>query len=125
MRAVVVQRYGGPVAIEIVEYAEPALGTHDVRIDVRAASLNPIDFKIREGKLKLVLRRRPPIVLGCDVAGVVGAVGEQVRDFEIGDEVFARLEKDRMGGLAERVAANERVVAKKPARISFVEAAAI
>jgi NADPH:quinone reductase-like Zn-dependent oxidoreductase len=125
MRALVAQRYGGLDALAIVERDEPAVGADDVMIAVRAASLNPLDFKIREGKVKLVLRVPLPIALGCDVAGVVEKVGRNVTRFAPGDEVYARLEKDRMGGLAERVSANERVVANKPAKSSFEEAAAI
>jgi len=125
MKAVVAERFGGLDALAIADRPEPVVDGRDVLIEVRAASLNPIDFKIREGKLKLVLRSRPPIALGCDVAGVVSATGGDVRGIQVGDEVFARLEKDRMGGLAERVAADESVVAKKPARASFEEAAAV
>jgi NADPH:quinone reductase-like Zn-dependent oxidoreductase len=125
MQAVVAERYGGPDAIAIVDRKQPAVGPRDVRIAVRAASLNPLDFKIRDGKLKLVLTVKPPIALGCDVAGVVDAVGAEVTKFRVGDEVFARLEKNRMGGLAEQVCADEKVVAKKPVRASFEEAAAV
>ncbi|HWU90332.1 MAG TPA: NADP-dependent oxidoreductase, partial [Kofleriaceae bacterium] len=116
---------GGPEALAIVEREPPAVGPNDVRIAVKAASLNPLDAKIRAGKVKLVLPLRPPIALGCDVAGVVEQVGAEVTRFAPGDEVFARLEKDRMGGLAELVCAHERVVAKKPAKASFEEAAGI
>jgi NADPH:quinone reductase-like Zn-dependent oxidoreductase len=125
MKAVVAERFGGLDALAVVDRPEPVVGGRDVLIEVRAASLNPIDFKIREGKLKLVLPLRPPIALGCDVAGVVSATGGAVTAIAVGDEVFARLEKDRMGGLAERVVADESVVAKKPARASFEEAAAV
>ncbi len=125
MKAVVAQRYGGPEVLALVDRDEPTVGPDDVRIAVRAASLNPLDFKIRDGKVKLVLKLRPPIALGCDVAGVIDAVGANVTRFALGDEVYARLEKDRMGGLATRVAAHQRVVAKKPAKASFEEAAAI
>lgn len=125
MKAVVASSYGGADTVAIVERNEPDLGARDVMIAVRAASLNPVDFKIRDGKLKLVLRLAPPIALGCDVAGVITAVGGEVTRFRVGDEVFARLEKDRMGGLAERVAADESVVAVKPARASFEEAASV
>jgi alcohol dehydrogenase len=123
VKAVIAPRYGAPV--EVAEVGEPELRPRDVRIAVRAASLNPLDFKIRDGKTKLVIRLRPPVHLGCDVAGVVEAVGPEVTRFAIGDEVFARLEKDRMGGLAERVCADEAVVAKKPRNVSFEQAAAI
>jgi alcohol dehydrogenase len=111
--------------LALADVPEPQVGPRDVLIDVRAASLNPIDFKLREGKVKLVLRLRPPIRLGCDVAGVVRSVGTEVTRFRAGDAVYARLEKERMGGLAECVAATEHVVAHKPARASFEEAAAV
>src|SRR5690349_10916337 len=125
MRSVVAQRYGGPEVLELVDRYEPVLGGKDVLIEVRAASLNPLDAKIREGKTKLALPLKPPIALGCDVAGVVSATGGEVTKINVGDEVFARLEKLRMGGLSERVAAHEDVVALKPKRASFVEAAAV
>ncbi len=123
MKAVIARRYGAPV--EVAEVAEPVLGPRDVKIAVRAASLNPLDFKIRDGKAKLVLPLKPPLHLGCDVAGVVEAVGSAVTKLAVGDEVYARLEKMRMGGLAERVCADESVVAIKPAKASFGEAAAL
>jgi alcohol dehydrogenase len=125
MKAVVATRYGGPDVLALVEREEPAVGPEDVLIAVRAASLNPLDFKIRAGKVKIVLPLKPPVALGCDVAGVVERVGANVTRFAPGDAVYARLEKDRMGGLAERVVANEKVVAKKPAKASFEEAAAV
>jgi alcohol dehydrogenase len=125
MRAVVAERFGGPEVLAITQREPPEVREGDVRIAVRAASLNPLDYKIRDGKVKLVLGVRPPIALGCDVAGVVERVGAKVARFGPGDEVYARLEKDRMGGLAELVSADERVVARKPARATFEEAAAV
>jgi alcohol dehydrogenase len=111
--------------LELADRPEPVLAAKDVLIEVRAASLNPVDAKIRDGKVKLALPLEPPIALGCDVAGVVSATGGEAAKFKVGDEVFARLEKGRMGGLSERVAAGEGVVAKKPLRATFVEAAGV
>jgi NADPH:quinone reductase-like Zn-dependent oxidoreductase len=125
MKAIVAQRYGGPEVLDLAQRPEPDVGPTDVLVAVRAASLNPLDSKIRNGNVKLVLSLRPPIALGCDVAGVVVAVGARVSRFTAGNEVYARLEEMRMGGLAERVVADESVVALKPARISFAEAAAV
>jgi len=125
MKAAVIRRYGGPEVLAIEERPAPAVGPRDVLIEVRAASLNPIDFKLRERKVWPLLRPRFPVTLGCDVAGVVRAVGAEARRFAPGDEVFARLEKARMGGLAEQVAADESVVARKPVRATFEEAAAV
>ena len=123
MFVVFVPRYGA--AVEVAEVAEPVMGPRDVKLAVKAAGLNPLDFKIRDGKVKLVLRLKPPVQLGGDVAGVGEAGGPEGTKFAVGDEVFARLEKLRMGGLAEHVCADESVVARKPAKTSFVEAAAI
>src|SRR5258705_11437078 len=125
MKAVVAERYGGPEVPAIGERDVPKPGPRDVLIAVRAASLNPLDFKIRQGKVKLVLDVSPPIALGCDVAGVVEAVGGEVTRFRAGDEVYVRLEKNRMGGLAEHVCADEAVVANKPRTATFEQAAAI
>jgi alcohol dehydrogenase len=125
MKAAVARRFGGPDVVEIKEVAEPTVGPRDVLVEVKAACLNPVDAKIRAGELKLVLATRPPMILGCDVAGVVTAIGRDVTRFHVGDEVYGRLEKDRMGGLAERVAADESVLAKKPTSIGFDEAAAV
>ncbi len=125
MKAVVARRYGGPEVIDIVDLRPPAVHANDVLIDVRAAALNPLDYKIRAGKTKLVLRLKPPVPLGCDVAGVVAGVGPKVTAFKEGDEVFARLEKLRMGGLAQQVCADASVVAKKPVSLTFEQAASI
>jgi NADPH:quinone reductase-like Zn-dependent oxidoreductase len=125
MRAAVIHRYGGPDELVLEDRPAPEPGPRDVLIDVRAASLNPIDFKLRERKVWPLLRPSFPLILGCDVAGVVRAVGPEVRTLAVGDEVFARLEKPRMGALAEQVAADASVVAKKPTSIDFTQAAAI
>ena len=125
MKAVVATRYGGPEVLDLADRPEPVLGDRDVLVEIRAAGLNPLDFKVRDGKTKLVLPLRPPIGLGCDVAGVISAVGAQATRFPVGTQVYARLEKLRMSGLAERVAVDESVVARKPERASFEEAAAV
>ncbi|MBK6922500.1 MAG: NADP-dependent oxidoreductase [Deltaproteobacteria bacterium] len=125
MRAAVIHRYGGPEVLSLEDRPDPSVGDDDVLVAVHAASLNPIDYKLRERKAWPLLRPRFPVGLGCDVAGVVLATGSRVEGFAVGDEIFARLEKDRMGGLAERVAANATVVARKPTRCDFVQAASI
>jgi NADPH:quinone reductase-like Zn-dependent oxidoreductase len=122
----VIHRFGGPEVLSIEERPAPAVGPRDLLIRVRAASLNPLDFKIRQGTpVRFILGLRFPIALGCDVAGIVEEVGAEVTRFRPGDEVHARLEKSRMGGLAELVAADESVVAPRPRAASMEEAASI
>ena len=116
---------GGGVAANSLGIPDLGISTmEDVLIDVRAAGLNPLDYKIRSGKAKLALPLRPPIGLGCDVAGVVSAIGAKVTRFAVGAAVYARLEKLRMAGLAERVAADENIVSRKPDRASVSHAPA-
>jgi NADPH:quinone reductase-like Zn-dependent oxidoreductase len=86
MRAFIVERYGKN-GLRAGEVSEPELRDGDVLVRVRAAGVNPLDSKIRDGEFKLILPYRPPFVLGHDVAGVVTRVGPDVRNFTVGDEI--------------------------------------
>ncbi|MFC0627838.1 NADP-dependent oxidoreductase [Kribbella deserti] len=123
MRAFVIDQYKGRV--RKADVAEPAMGEHDVLVEVRAAGLNMLDEKIRLGELKMVLPYKLPQILGNDVAGTVIGVGSAVQGFKPGDEVYARPGKDRIGTFAERIAIAEVDLALKPASIDLVEAASL
>lgn len=125
MKAFIVDRYKPDNALRLGEMPEPEVGDHDVLVDIHAASLNPLDAKIRDGEFKLILPYRLPLVLGNDVAGVVVRVGPKVRGFKPGDEVYARPSKDRIGTFAERIAMHESDVALKPTNLGMEEAASI
>lgn len=120
-----IHRFGGPEVAAIEEVAAPVARPRDVTIAVRAASLNPIDYKLRDGKVRFVARPPLPIILGCDVAGEITAVGPEVTGWKVGDEVCARLEKERMGGLAPTVCADPSVIAARPRSVGFAEAASL
>jgi len=94
-------------------------------VQVRAAGLNPVDIKTREGKLKVIRRYPLPVVMGNEIAGLVASVGSGVTRFSVGDRVYARLDKDKMGGLAEQAVVHEEHLAKMPASLSFEAAAAV
>jgi NADPH:quinone reductase-like Zn-dependent oxidoreductase len=94
-------------------------------VRVHASGVNPIDWKIRDGDYKLVMRFRLPIVLGWDVSGVVEAIGAGVTSFRAGDEVFARPDIKRGGTYAEYVAIRASDAARKPRSIDHVHAAAV
>lgn len=126
MRALVLTRYGGPDATELRDdVPTPLAGPKEVLVRVRAAGLNPVDFKTREGKLKVIRRYPLPAVMGNEIAGVVESVGNSVTRFSVGDRVYARLDKDNMGGLAECAAVHEDYLAKMPASLTFEAAAAV
>lgn len=123
MRAFVVTAYQGP--LHEADVPEPTLGDHDVLVAVRAAGLNQLDEKIREGEFKQILPYTLPLTLGHDVAGTVLRVGSQVRGFAVGDEVYARPAKDQIGTFAERVAVAERDLALAPTSVTVEEAASL
>ncbi|GAA1543275.1 NADP-dependent oxidoreductase [Kribbella lupini] len=123
MRAFVVRQYKGPV--QEADVPEPVVGAHDVLVEVRAAGLNALDEKLRAGEFRQVLPYELPLVLGHDVAGTVIGLGAEVRGFALGDEVYARPGKDRIGTFAERIAIAETDLALKPASVDFVEAASL
>jgi NADPH:quinone reductase-like Zn-dependent oxidoreductase len=125
MKAFTLTRYGTTDNIAPVEQPEPALGHDDVLVQIHAASINPLDLKIRNGELKPLLRYKLPIVLGNDLAGVVVATGPRVQRFKPGDAVYAKPRRDRIGAFAEYLAIDESDVAPKPERLDMTEAASL
>src|SRR5215210_5625661 len=125
MKAAVIDGYGGVDGFEIREVEKPSPGPGQLLVRVRAASVNPVDWKLRKGQLRLVKPARFPLILGYDVAGEVEAVGAEVTRFEPGDPVYALVDSAHGGGYAEFVLAGEEAVAPKPERLSFEEAAAV
>jgi len=100
-------------------------GPRDILVDVRAAGLNPVDFKFRQGKLRAILRPRLPFVLGNELAGEVVAAGRDVKRFRVGDRVFARVAKDRAGAFAEQACVDEVDAAHMSGDLDFTVAAAV
>jgi NADPH:quinone reductase-like Zn-dependent oxidoreductase len=125
MKAFVVDRYGSNAGLRLAEVPAPPLGSNDVLVEVHAAGVNPLDSKTRDGEFKLILPYRLPLILGNDVAGVVVAVGPNVRAFKPGDEVYARPDQDRIGTFAEFIAIDEADVALKPKNLTMEEAASV
>lgn len=125
MKAFVVGRYGSKDGVQLREVPKPDVGEHDVLVAVRAASVNALDAKIRDGEFKLILPYRVPFVLGHDVAGRVVRVGSAVRSFAPGDEVYARPGKEHIGTFAELAAVHEGDLARKPSTLTMEESAAL
>jgi NADPH:quinone reductase-like Zn-dependent oxidoreductase len=105
------------------EVEKPSVKSQDILIEVIAAAINPIDTGIIEGNLKSILPLNLPATLAYDVSGKVIEIGDSVKNFEIGDEVYARVPQEQMGTLAELLAVKSQFVSKKPENISFEEAA--
>ena|SRR5882672_4090679 len=127
MKAIVYHNYGSPEVLKCEEIEKPAVGDHEVLIKVRAASVNPLDWRLMRGKpvfVRLMIGglRKPKLTRpGVDVAGQVEAVGRSVTQFKPGDEVFGGCR----GAFAEYACAIEDRLALKPANLSFEDAAAV
>ncbi|GAA2687887.1 NADP-dependent oxidoreductase [Nonomuraea recticatena] len=120
-----VERYGGEAGVRAGDVPDPRVGTDDVLIRIHAASVNPLDLKTRDGEFKAILPYRVPFILGNDLAGVVVDVGAAVSRFAVGDEVYARPGKDRIGTFADLIAVHQDDVAIKPATLTMQEAASL
>ena len=129
MKAVRIKRYGNEEVVELAEVERPQPGENQLLVKVRAAAVNPVDWKIRDG-LGDIFGLKPPLILGCEVAGTVEALGSGgpsrtgISDFVAGDEVYGYLSA-YSGGYAEYVAAPASEFVRKPKHINFDTAASV
>jgi NADPH:quinone reductase len=124
MRAMVIPEFGGPEVFEERELDRPEPGPGELLVRVVASGTNPVEAKVRSGAIPAV---EPPTVLGYDASGVVEEVGPGVEEFQPGDEVYFTPEifGTRIGSYAEYNTVPAGIVARKPANLSHVEAAAV
>jgi NADPH:quinone reductase-like Zn-dependent oxidoreductase len=127
MKGISYSRYGGPETLRYGEVRDPKVGPDTVLVKVRAAAVNPVDWKCREGHLDGVLDAVFPVIPGWDVSGVVVQPGVAVTEFAVGDEVIGYVREDFLsrGTFAEYVAAPVRTLGRKPRNLSFEEAAGL
>src|SRR5438128_7557895 len=124
MKAFVVEKYGQS-GLRAAQVPDPTIGPRDVLVRVWAASINPLDKMVRNGEFKRLLKYTTPFVLGHDGAGVVTQVGADVRDYKVGDEVYARPRDLRIGTFAEYIAIDHADIALKPSSLTMEESAAV
>lgn len=125
MRGAQIHEYGPPEVLRVEDVDVPAVGPRDVLIEVHAASVNPVDWKIRSGYQRGIIRYKLPHVLGLDVSGVVMKTGSAVDKFVLGDEVYCSPTHKRSGTYAEYVAVDQDTVALKPTTIDHHGAATL
>lgn len=128
MNAIIIEAYGSEEQLKLVELSKPNIEPDEVLVAVKATSVNPIDWKARQGMLQPVYNWNFPIVLGWDLSGVIVEIGSKVTMFDVGQKVFARPDNymdGTKGTYAEYAAVKENQLALKPENISFDEAAAI
>ncbi|ACI59612.1 Alcohol dehydrogenase GroES domain protein (plasmid) [Rhizobium leguminosarum bv. trifolii WSM2304] len=125
MKRIQYHRYGGPDVMQMERFEPPALRPDDIAVKVVYAAINPVDWKVRRGDLKLVTGRKFPRAMGCDFSGEILAVGSGVTAFKLGEAVFGVAPVKTCGALAEVVVAPQTVVGRKPESVTFEEAACL
>ncbi|MFF7701577.1 NADP-dependent oxidoreductase [Streptomyces lydicus] len=127
MKAISAKRYGDPDVLEYGDQPDPKVAPDSVLIRVKAAGVNPVDWKVLAGYLDPMVDAHFPVIPGWDVAGVVEALGADVPEYEVGDEVMGYVRKDEIqhGTYAELVAAPVRTLARKPAALDWQQAAGL
>ena len=123
-RAYAFTEYGGADTEELIEVPEPTPGASELLVEVRAAGVNPVDWKIRAGYLQAFMPLTFPAVLGREVSGLVRGVGRDVEGFSVGDEVFGMVAPGS-GAFAEFTLVTATSAAKKPVHVSFADAATL
>src|SRR5215218_1931236 len=130
MKAIVYAEYGSPDVLQLKDVEKPMPKDNQVLVKIHAASANPADWHLMRAEPFLArlangLLKPKNTRLGADVAGRVEAVGRNVTRFQVGDDVFGELPLKELGGFAEYVCAPETLLALKPARMTFEQAAAV
>jgi NADPH:quinone reductase-like Zn-dependent oxidoreductase len=122
MKAVFIERFGGPEVLTYGDQPDPVAGPGQVVVDVAAASVNGADWRVRAGQYG---NAKFPLILGRDFSGTVSAAAADVSDLKVGDSVFGVLEAGREGAYAEKLAIAAAIISRKPAALSHAEAAAM
>ncbi|GLI04280.1 NADPH:quinone reductase [Paenibacillus tyrfis] len=125
MKGIGIEQYGGVDELRTIELPAKQLGPDDLLVSIQASGVNPVDWKVREGKLKQDFAFELPLILGWDAAGTVMAAGANVQDFHVGDDVFFRPLFDRFGTYADEITVPASIVSKMPKGISYMEAASL
>lgn len=125
MKAIRIHDFGGPEVLSIDDIEIPKPASDEVLIKVFATSVNPVDWKIREGQRKEKFPSKLPLTLGWDVSGTIETLGDSVKNFKVGDEVYGRPDPTRNGAYAEYIVVKANQINLKPNSIGHSEAAAV
>ena len=125
MRRLQYDKYGGPEVVRLASFTLPPPGDDDVLVRVSAASINPVDWKVRSGQLKIITGSKFPRAMGTDFAGTIETVGSKVSRFKPRDAVIGAVSLKASGAFASKLITSQNVVVKKPDNLSFEQAATL
>lgn len=125
MRSVIYNKYGSPEVLEVADVEKPELDENSILVRVKASSVNPVDYKIRRGDMKVLSGKKFPKYAGSDFAGVIENTGESVAGYRKGDEVYGFLNPMKGGAYSDYLIADPVNVSLKPEKFSFEQAASM
>ena len=125
MKAIAINQYGSADVMQLMEVEQPAPKPDQIKVKVYAASINPVDWKVRQGMLKIITGNRFPKILGSDLAGEVVECGSQVTRLKLGDAIYAFTDPVKGGAYAEYAVIPERIASLKPENLTYLQAAAV
>lgn len=125
MKAVQIHKYGGSNELIYEDAPKPVINEQQVLVKIYASGVNPVDWKVREGKMPGSENRTFPIILGWDMSGTIEEIGDHVQGFKLHDSVFGKPDSSKNGTYAEYIAVNPDEIALKPLSIDHVEAASL
>ena len=125
MKAIIINQYGSAEVLQYQDVPKPSINSDQMLVKVYATSVNPVDWKIRKGLLKILTGNKFPMILGFDVSGEVVEIGAKVTQFQTGDLIYASLDQITGGAYAEYAAVSEKVACLKPQNIAPEQAASI
>ena len=125
MKAVVINRYGAADVLEYREVEKPAINDDEILVEVYASSVNPVDWKVRQGQLKIITGKKFPRILGCDFSGKIAEIGKNIKNYKVGDEIYGMVSALKGGAYAEYVKVSLENILAKPRNLDFEQAAAV
>jgi len=125
MKAVIIEKFGPPEVLQICDREKPQVKKDELLVKVKAISLNPLDYKVRNGSMGPLFRLMLPKIVGSDFAGVIEEAGTETAEYKAGERVFGSLSPFKSGACAEYIAVKADQVAPIPDEISYEEAAAL
>ncbi|MCK5005169.1 MAG: NAD(P)-dependent alcohol dehydrogenase [Candidatus Aminicenantes bacterium] len=125
MRSIIYNKYGGPEVLEVADVEKPEPDANSILVRVKASSVNPVDYKVRRGDMKIMSGKKFPKDAGSDFAGVIEKAGEAVAGYKKGDEVYGFLNPMKGGTYSDYLIADPANVSLKPERFSFEQAASM
>lgn len=125
MKKVIYNQYGDFSQLQMIDAAVPRVSSDEILVRIKAVAINPLDWKLLEGQLKLLTGKKFPRNIGIEFSGTVESVGSSVLKFKVGDRVFGMLEPFKGGALVEFLSVKAELISKIPEGLSFEQAAAV